>query len=379
MSVFTRIPVKNIVLAATLAAASAGAAHAETAATLYGVIDIGVGYERIRGEGFNASRIGEVHGVASGSRFGVRGTEDLGDGLSAIFTLESGFAPTNGERQQGNRLFGRQATLGLDSKTWGRVEFGRQVNMASELFAAVDPFGTSYNAANMGTTFSATNTMRLDNLIMYHSPVIGGFMLGAGYSFNADDTLDDRSGRFPTADNNRAVTAGLSYTNGPLFVAASYDRLKGTAAAPGGQSPATLQEVNLGATYDFEVVKVAAAVGQTRDGWFVGTTLPVMPGGSDHDFGYFKLADGFRATSTMVGLTVPLNSSTAVFGSWQRADPNSSRLTGDDKTFNVYAVGATYMLSKRTNVYAYASYGDNYAFREGVTDTALITGIRHQF
>ena len=361
-----------------LTAACAGTAHAETAVTLYGIIDIGVGYERIRGDGFHASRIGEVHGVASGSRVGLRGVEDLGDGLAAVFTLESGFAPTNGERQQGNRLFGRQATLGLDSTQWGRIEFGRQINMASELFSLIDPFGTSYNAANLGTTLGATNTMRLDNLVLYHSPVVSGFQLGIGYSFNADDTLDDSPG-FATADNNRAVTAGLSYANGPLFVAAAYDSLRGNAAAAGGQSSARLREYSLGATYDFDVVKVAASVGQTLDGWYVGQTLAIMPDGSDQDFGYFKLADGFRATSTMLGLTVPVGNSTAVFTSWQRAAPNNSKLTGDDKIFNVYALGATYTLSKRTNVYAYASYGQNYAFRDGVTDTAVITGIRHQF
>ncbi|OZI32533.1 porin [Bordetella genomosp. 10] len=370
---------KKTLLALSLSAAFAGAAHAETAVTLYGVVDIGVGYERIRGEGFHASRVGEVHGVESGSRVGLRGVEDLGDGWSVVFKVENGFAPTDGQRQQGSRLFGRQSTLGLNSETWGRFEFGRQVNMASELFALVDPFYTSYNAANLGTTLGAANTMRLDNLAMYHSPVMGGFQFGVGYSFNADDTLDDGSGKFSTPDNNRAVTAGLSYTNGPLFLAASYDRLKGSAAAPGGQSRATLQEYAIGGTYDFEVVKVAASVGQTLDGWFAGQTLGVMPGGSDRDFGYFKLADGFRATSTMVGLTVPVGSATSVFSSWQRADPNNGKLTGGAKTFNVYAIGALHNLSKRTSVYAYASYGDNYAFHDGVTDTAVVTGIRHQF
>jgi general bacterial porin, GBP family len=81
----------------------------------------------------------------------------------------------------------------------------------------------------------------------------------------------------------------------------------------------------------------------------------------------------------MLGLTVPVSSNAAVFTSWQRAAPSNAKLTGDDKTFNVYAVGATYAFSKRTDVYAYASYGHNYAFRDGVTDTAVVTGIRHQF
>ncbi|KAG1161867.1 hypothetical protein G6F35_019101 [Rhizopus arrhizus] len=69
-------------------------------------------------------------GIQNGSRFGLRGTEDLGDGLSAVFTLESGFTANNGNRSQGDRLFGRQATVGLSSDQWGLLELGRQTNIA---------------------------------------------------------------------------------------------------------------------------------------------------------------------------------------------------------------------------------------------------------
>ncbi len=366
-------------LAVALTAACAGVAHAETSVTLYGIIDVGVGYERIRGDGYSASRFGQVQNTQSGSRFGVRGAEDLGDGLSAVFTLESGFGPTDGKMQQGSRLFGRQSTLGLDSKTWGRIEFGRQTNMATKMFTPIDPFGTNFNSANMGTTFGALNTMRLDNLVLYQTPNLGGLKFGLGYSFNADDTRTDNSGKFATADNNRSITTGLSYSNGPVYLAASYDRMNPTAAAVGGQSPAKLQQYAIGGTYDFEVVKIAAAWSQTRDGWFIGQALATTPGSDYSDLGTYKLADGFRADSTMLGVTVPLSGATSLFGSWQRAKPNNDKLTGDDKTFNVYALGATYSLSKRTNFYAYASYGDNYAFHDGVTDTVVAAGIRHQF
>ena len=112
----------------------------------------------------------------NGSRFGLRGAEDLGDGLRAIFTLEGGITPLNGKSGQSGRLFGRQATVGLADDSWGQLEFGRQANLASKYFSGpIDPFSGSFNLANMGTTFSATNTLRYDNLVLYQSPDWSGF------------------------------------------------------------------------------------------------------------------------------------------------------------------------------------------------------------
>ncbi|AWP68613.1 porin [Bordetella holmesii] len=110
----------------SLLAGFAGAAQAADSVTLYGLIDAGIGYEQVKFNGDKQSRFGAVQGVSSGSRFGMRGVEDLGDGLRAVFNLEAGFGPLNGNSQQNGRLFGRQATVGLDSDYWGRLEFGRQ-------------------------------------------------------------------------------------------------------------------------------------------------------------------------------------------------------------------------------------------------------------
>ena len=103
---------KTLFVTAMLAAFGA-TAQAETSVTLYGLIDTGIGYQRIKGDGYHESKVGMVNGVSSGSRWGLRGAEDLGDGLSAVFTLESGFNSANGTSGQSSRLFGRQATVGL--------------------------------------------------------------------------------------------------------------------------------------------------------------------------------------------------------------------------------------------------------------------------
>ncbi len=86
----------------------------------------------------------------------MRGVEDLGDGVRAIFTLEAGFGPMNGKSVQNGRLF------------------GRQTNMASKFLGSIDPFSISYSTANLGTTFSSGNTMRLDNMVLYQTPSFDG-------------------------------------------------------------------------------------------------------------------------------------------------------------------------------------------------------------
>ncbi|CAB3638889.1 porin [Achromobacter pulmonis] len=369
---------KKTLLAVALLTGFAGAAHAADSVTLYGLIDAGIGYEQVKFNGNSQSRLGGVQGVSSGSRFGLRGTEDLGDGLRAVFNLEGGFGPMNGQSLQSGRLWGRQATVGLDSDSWGRLEFGRQTNLASKYFGSIDPFSTSYNTANLGTTFSSANTMRLDNMVLYQTPSMDGFKVGVGYSFSADDSVtDDKQKGFATGNNNRVLTAGVQYVNGPLNLAAAYDRFNPSNDTTGGKSSSRIQEYIIGGTYDFEVVKVAAAFSQTRDGWFIGQNMGTTPDGMQK-LGTFKLADGFRANSYMIGATVPLGRH-AVFGSWQRATPNNDKLTGDDATFNVYSLGYTYDFTKRTNLYAYASYGDNYAFQRDARDTAFAVGVRHRF
>jgi predicted porin len=169
----------------------------------------------------------------------------------------------------------------------------------------------------------------------------------------------------------------VQYANGPLNLAAAYDRFNPSNDRASGKSSARIQEYIVGGSYDFEVVKVAAAFGQTRDGWFIGQNMGTTPDGMQK-LGSFKLADGFRANSYMIGATVPLGRH-AVFGSWQRATPSNDKLTGDDATFNVYSLGYTYDFTKRTNLYAYASYGDNYAFQRDARDTAVAVGVRHRF
>lgn len=367
---------KKTLLAAALLAGFAGVAQAETSVTLYGIIDTGIGYNKVKGNGFDGSRVGMINGVQNGSRWGLRGSEDLGDGLRAVFQLESGFDSGNGKSGQNGRLFGRQATVGLASDSWGQLDFGRQTNIASKYFGSIDPFGAGFGQANIGVGLSAANTQRYDNMVMYQTPSFSGFQFGLGYSFNADDQNANQTG-WRTADNTRAITTGLRYVNGPLNVAFSYDQLNASNKLAQGQVDATPRMYALGASYDFEVVKLALAYGRTTDGWFAGQGVAGPAG--NINFGGNAFADGFKANSYLLGLSAPIGGASKLFGSWQRVDPSNNKLTGDDATMNVFSLGYTYDLSKRTNLYAYGSYAKNYAFLDDVKSTAVGVGIRHRF
>src|SRR5699024_10839274 len=161
---------KKTLLAAAVAVGFAGVAQAETSVTLYGIIDTGISYERQKGiiDGVDSNgdltytkrtRTGIYDGHntgQAGSRWGLKGTEDLGNGLRAEFMLESGFNVTTGHHMQNDRLFGRQAWLGLAGDSWGSLRFGRQHSVGTDfLQGMIDPFAGGFGLANSMDAFRA--------------------------------------------------------------------------------------------------------------------------------------------------------------------------------------------------------------------------------
>lgn len=395
---------KKTLIAGVLFAALFGTVQAETQVTLYGIVDLGIGYQRLNTAGASLSKFGMSSGNQSRSRFGLRGTEDLGNGTRVVFTLESGFNANNGKLGQSARLypggneglFGRQATVGLVNDAWGQLDLGRQTNIASKYFASIDPFGAPFGLASMGYGFSSASETRYDNMVMYQTPSFAGFQLGGGYSFNTGNTSNGGYGNlasgngFSTNHNNRAITAGLRYVNGPLALAAAYDQINparnqsGAAGAPGDGADKKIRSYMVGGSFDFEVVKLALAWGQTRNGWLTAQNAAVMDSSrtplSMLDYrGNGRSVDGLRATSYLVGVTVPMGAVTHLVGSWQRVDPSDRKRQNYGKTSNSYSLGLTYDLSKRTNLYALGNYTTNYAFRNDVKVTTAIVGMRHRF
>ncbi|MFL9910625.1 porin [Paraburkholderia sp. RL17-337-BIB-A] len=204
------LAVSTALSAASLAIVSAPAG-AQTSVTLYGVLDEGINYTNNVGRG----HVYELaSGDAQGSRWGLKGAEELGGGLKAIFQLENGFDVSSGRLNQGGRMFGRQAFVGLSSEPYGTLTFGRQYDSVVDYLAQ-----TTANGNWAGSLFShpydndnTDNTFRLDNSVKYTSPSLSGFQFGGVYSFSNDTGFA----------NNRAYSFGGQYTYGGLLVAAAY-------------------------------------------------------------------------------------------------------------------------------------------------------------
>jgi len=390
---------KKTLLAAALLAGFAGAASAQSSVTLYGILDAGISYKNVKYSNgpvdINSSQFGMSYGTQSGNRFGLKGVEDLGSGNRLTFALEDGFDIGNGNAQQDSRLFGRQAWFGIENDAWGYARMGRQYNFASDYFLAIDPFAAGFGQANIGAVFGSTNTMRLSNAIKYQTPTMGGFTAGAMYSFATGNNglyvnngLNVTSGsgyNFDSANNQRQISLGAKYANGPIYAAVSYDKIYGPTGITGGSPDASPSEWNLGGTYDFQVVKVGLAYGQTRGGWMAGqgnsgSTGATLAGVPALGNGATVFDTNWGVNSYQVGLTAPIGGSSKVFASWNMAAPNGNMQDAySASNMSAYNLGYTYDFTKRTNMYAYVSYVNNYGTIDGLKSTVLGVGLRHQF
>ena len=380
---------KKTLLALALMTGFAGVTQAETSVTLYGVLDGGIAYQRLKGtvDGKRVSQkyTGMINAFEYGNRWGLRGTEDLGEGLQAVFQLESGFDLGTGQSAQGGRLFGRQATVGLRSDAWGRLDLGRQATLGSNYVPDVaSPFNNSFGLATVGTVIGGLNTVYLDNMIMYQTPVVSGLQLGVGYSFN-------RSGnqRFgANNENSRAWTAAIRYSNGPLALAASYDRNK----APHDEGGVRVSDWTLAASYDFDVAAIYAGFGQSRNGWqnsvdYIGFPTDNLTATQVEDFvepikdGYI-VNDGMKVNSYSLGVSAPLGGGT-LMAAWGMADPRSRgdviKSSGIVDKMQLYAIGYSYNFSKRTSMYAVGAYVKNYSMLKGLKAHQAAVGLVHKF
>jgi GBP family porin len=377
---------KKTLLAAALLAGFAGAASAQSSVTLYGIVDGGLRYQQVSRNNLDGTNnVGLAYGQQSGNRFGMRGVESLGNGNNAIFMLESGFDLGNGTSQQGGRLFGRQAWMGVENTAWGQVRLGRMLNLTTDyLVNVVDPFGAGFGQLNMGHAFTSGNTVRMDNTLMYKTPTMSGFQAGVGYSFATGLTSNGGTTGygFATSNNSRELTVGARYANGPVYVAASYEKAyAATTSAANGQS---VGNWNIAGSYDFKVVKLAAGYGQTRDGFWAGSgaggagaQLAVAPNGTTNAL-VFAPAVGYN--SFIVGATVPVNATSRVLLSWTMITPNSNMKDAyNASNQSSYNLGYTYDFTKRTNLYTYVGQSVNYATIDTAKSTIVGLGMRHAF
>lgn len=374
---------KKTLLAAALLAGFAGAASAQSSVTLYGVADVGYTYQNIKAPGGTSkSQFAMASGQQNGSRWGLKGVEDLGNGLKANFVYESGITLNSGSSSN----FTRQSTFGLSSKSWGSIDLGRRTTPGTWAFSGIDPFGAAFGTAALDASMGA-QFMRLSNMIMYTSPNISGF--GAAIGYSSQTGLAGRGvgiakeTAFSTSEKFRALSVGLRYANGPLLIAGMYD----TYMPPSNSTKTTAaKQWNLGATYDLKVVKISAAYGQNIDGIVEGQSTinnAGLSGGDQNTGGGVLFVQGARTSSWMLGLTAPVGGASSVFASVQQMIPggNFKETIGSfsSATQTTASLGYTYTMSKRTNLYAYYSYTNNVLMVSEVKANQLGFGIRHRF
>ena len=378
------------------------AAHAQSELAIYGTLDMGIAVQSTSASTSDfypgGSNFGVVSGGQSDNRVGFRGYEELGGGTRATFALENAINLGNGTLDQGQRMFGRQAWLGLENKSLGYLRFGRQRNFADIYLSELTPFGPGdFSQASMGVSFGSAHAERLSNTIKVETVMMDGFRVGLGYSFSAQmPSVYTTQGRLPTelgdtenynyATNNnmRVVTSGVQYYNGPVYLTATYDAFYPNAETAQGNFKAVTSAI-LGGMYDFNLFKVSAAYGQTKNGWMnaLQTVNGLVQNASfDNTNSSIVFDNQVSVNSYMIGLTLPTNEASDLFLSWQMGKPSSQMQQSSEFAIasqSVFSLGYTYKFTPLTNMYIYAGYASNYSLIEGLTNSAFGIGVRHRF
>jgi predicted porin len=319
-------------VAGAVVAMAAGAASAQSNVTVYGIVNIGAVYSK---SNVAPTRWGIDPGGWWASRLGFRGTEDLGNGVSAVFNLENGYNPDTGMMGQGGRLFGRQSWVGLKGD-FGLVRLGRGWTPAYCLLTdVIDPFEDALSGAAGGflgrNIFNAID-IRMQNTLFY-TQSFGGLKAELGYS------LGETAGN---ASANRQISTAFTYSTGPLKAVFGYHDVNDASGT--GSSKLTMA----GGTYDLGVAKVHFGIDRQKTN---ATGL--------------ARAD---ANDILLGLTIPAGGG-RILASYNRLNDHTS-VNADMKQ---YAVGYTYDLSKRTTLFtSYGHIDRNDADR-------MDFGIRHKF
>ena len=346
--------------AALIYAASATVlAQPTSSVTLYGIVDAAI----VRSDPSSGPGTTELFsGLQSGSRWGFRGREQIGPGLSAEMQLEGGFGTDTGQLAQGGRLFGRLAWVGL-SGGLGQVRFGRFNLAGHDLADTISPFGVVFADAGVNRAVATSSTiLRVDNLSMYTTPNLRGFEGKLGYSFRHDGTEVAGNG-----NNTNVITSSVTFTAGNLYAGVSYEAINcpdnTTTPATGTCSAARKEDqkhLMAGITYDLKVVRLRALYSKEDN---VFTTAAVS--NSPESVGY------------LLGLTAPIGSGELKLV-WQ--DRNDKGPANAD--LRIWAVGYQYDLSRRTSLAVFYADTDNES-----SVAALVArdrkqygaGLRHRF
>jgi predicted porin len=321
-------------------------AHAQTNVTVYGVMDAAVAVEDTDAPG-EKRRTVISSGNQTTSRLGFRGTEDLGNGLKAIFNIEAGVALDTGAAD--SALFGRRSVVGLQGN-FGQLTVGREYSPIASISGATDAFGQGFYGSNLSAFTANRLTRRLSNSVNYKSNPMSGFTVLAAYSAGE---------RATTGPNGNLLGLALEYANGPFYIGAGYQQLDRVALEKD-------KEVAVGAGYKFGDFDLKA------------NYLTADQAGPNNKFKQVNLGGVYTMGSNKFFVNLQRNEI-----------DNGAR-------GNAWALAYSYALSKRTNLYtAYGSMRNNergvfglnsssnnvtpVATALGADPTAFTVGVRHTF
>lgn len=321
---------KKSLIALAVLGVMVGAAQAQSSVTIYGRIDASLMHNDPLG---GASQWTVDSGTISGSRWGLMGSEDLGGGLKLNFTLEQGFSVDTGTNAVAGQGFSRQAWIGM-SGGFGEFRVGKPWTAYDDVSGAINAmFDSGFSVENnfFGSTGYNANPA---NTIRYSTPSFGGF--SAAISYSLDEVRN-------TDTSVKSISA--AYAGGPLTVGAGYqiEELGGT----------NNKFTRVSASYDLGSAVVKALYGNVR---------------------YPAAA---KTNEYSLGVDVPLGSALTVSAGYGYSKDNAAR--GNEKRTG-FTVGAMYMLSKRTDVYAGVTDWDGKTAGVKTSgNTKYGFGMRHSF
>lgn len=352
-------------MAVAVLGAFAGSAVAADV-TLYGVVDTGLRYTHVNpADGATSNKFEMKSGQQAGSRWGLKGAEEIGDGLKVGFVLESGFNSDDGSSSVNGTIFNREASLYVQGG-FGKVAFGRigSINQGTSSWGKVgmiSAFGTSYGDYTLNLSNVIHAGAIYDNTIAYETPSFAGLKVYAQYSMGstkaasaslkADGTVTKTEAQVENeSTTDRYYAIGATYNNGPFAAYFAVDQINYKSYTPSTGTGIDTDDsltVTLGGSYNFDVAKVYLGV-QYFDEVSGKTVI-----GDSSSIGKSK---GYAVT---LSADAPVAGGVAFGGvAYYDASEADSVATGKefDLTRYVASVGYKYNLSKRTNVYGVVSY-----------------------
>ncbi|MGS0625006.1 porin [Ralstonia sp. VS2407] len=346
---------KSAILVA-VGALFAGSAYAQSSVTLYGIVDTSIHYTTNANAAGN-SKVELTNGAVSNSRWGLKGSEDLGGGNKALFVLESGFDPDTGRGNGGaGALFNRQSFVGLSNSSMGTITLGRQYNFGFTMGGNFDPLGVGNYDQNSWPFYGITG-LRESNMLKYEGKW-NGFYVGLGYGFG--EVAGSNSA-------NRYLGAAASYEFGPALLGGFYQQHKDVAGNKqsvwgiGGNYAVGPAKLFLGYIDSSDATGcVSSSAGCVGNSAF-GLNIDANNG---NGFTQTQLGAGAFAGNTkrrdhvgLAGVTYQVTPALALTGAFYYDSISNANLTaGNDGKRYTGVLLAEYSLSKRTQVYGTVDY-----------------------